>query len=483
MITQPAYRKTSTGRLGKLRTWIAAAAVCLTGVFATLPAEAAPAEAAQPVQASVKLTNKGCQECHDGRKGKLESKNADGDKRELLNVDPAKFEKGVHSKMQCVTCHTNIVDNKSPHKIDPKLKKPDCASCHVAEWDKIKKAGKTKEKARMGKVVESIDEYKKSFHARENSDDETRPNASCNECHNVHSFDIPPKGTDEHAAWRVSDSAKTCGTNCHEDQLEEFNDSIHGEKLQDEEDEKAATCFDCHTSHSVGNSSAVTVKQQILESCGECHEDQYKSFERTKHAKLATHAGGNTIRCMDCHGSHGVFMVAKLKDPRKMVKQDNKMCISCHESDKKFEKFAPLKKGGKEGEKVARQNLDEQHEWLPNTKLHWNSVRCIDCHTSAEASMSHEILGEKKAERNCVSCHSKDSSLATRLYRHLSEEEKQKYGFVNSIILANSYVIGATRHALLDTLIVAMAALTFLGVLGHGAARYFSAKSRRKNGK
>ena len=110
-------------------------------------------------------------------------------------------------------------------------------------------------------------------------------------------------------------------------------------------------------------------------------------------------------------------------------------------------------------------------------------MRCIDCHTSAEPGLSHEILGEKKAERMCVTCHTKDSQLAARLYRHLADDEKQKYGFANSVILSNSYVIGATRHPLLDTLILVMAALTFVGVLGHGLVRYLGAKKRRNNAK
>jgi len=472
MTTLSAIQEKITGPLRNLKAWLLAAAVCTAGALVTLPVEAA----------SHKLDNASCQDCHSGKKGKLEAKGTDGEKRELFVIENEKYGKGVHAKMECVACHTEIVDSKANHKIDPKAKKPDCATCHEDLWAKAKKDGKTKEKARMGTVVENIDAYQKSFHAKENQDDETKVNATCSQCHNTHTFDIPPKDSEARKEWRPSEPA-SCGKGCHEDQLEEFEGSIHGEKLIDEGEGKAATCSDCHTAHSVGNTSAVTFKQKVLESCGDCHDDAFKSYERTQHGKLATHKGASTVRCMDCHGSHGIFLVTKLKDPRKMVAQDNKMCISCHTSDKKYEKFAPLKVGGKEGEKVERPDLDEQHKWLPNTKLHWQSVRCIDCHTSAEPGLSHEILGEKKAERMCVTCHTKDSQLATRLYRHLADDEKQKYGFANSVILSNSYVIGATRHPLLDTLILAMAALTFIGVLGHGLIRYLGAKKRRNNAK
>ncbi len=497
MITLSAYRNTFAAPIGKLRTWMLAAAIGVAGTVAVTPAQAAPSKPAVQANAEKdarsvstthgngKLDNAGCQSCHDGKKGKLEGKDAEGEARELHPVLTDKFGKSVHSKMQCVECHTAITDSKTPHKLAANAKKPDCVSCHEKLWDKAKKENKTKEKPRLGTVVESIDEYKKSFHARVNKEDETRVYATCNECHSAHTFDIPVKGSEERAQWRLNDP-KLCGT-CHEDQLDEYTGSIHGEQLLDEENVKSAVCSDCHTAHSVGNTSAATVKQAITANCGDCHDEVYKSYERTRHGKLANHAGGNTIRCADCHGSHGIFMVTKLKDPRKMVAQDNKMCISCHDSDKKFAKFAPLKEGAnaadKDAEKIDRPNLDELHDWLPNTKLHWKSVRCIDCHTSADAKMSHEILDEKKAERQCVNCHSKDSKLATRLYRHLAENEKQKYGFANSVILANSYVIGATRHPLLDTIIAVLIALTLLGVLGHGAIRYLSAKKRRNNAK
>lgn len=486
--------------LRKLRTWALSAALCIAGLAAAMPATAADTKAepkadamatvaakATPAKAAGggKLDNAGCQDCHDGKKGKLEGKDAEGEPRELHAIDTSKYGKSVHSKMQCVECHTEIVDSKTPHNINTKAAKPDCASCHEKLWEKAKTDPQVAKIPRLKEVMESIEEYNKSFHARENADDETRTNASCNECHEVHAFDIPPKG-DARKQWRVN-NPQQCGTACHEDQLEEFNESIHGVQLLEEGNMEAATCSDCHTAHSVGNTSAVTFKQKVTETCGDCHDKAFTSYERTEHGKLAAKHGGNTIRCADCHGGHDVLLLTKLPDTRQIVQQDNKMCISCHNSDLAFAKFAPLKEGQKAGDKDAlkepRPDLDQIHKWLPNTKLHWQSVRCVDCHTAMDEEQSHEILDKEKAERKCVACHTRDSALAARLYRHLAEEEEQKYGFANSIILANSYVIGATRHPLLDTLVLIAAALMFLGVLGHGALRYLTARSRRKNGK
>ena len=106
-----------------------------------------------------------------------------------------------------------------------------------------------------------------------------------------------------------------------------------------------------------------------------------------------------------------------------------------------FARFAPDKK--------QRPKIDEIHSWLPNTRLHWKAVRCVECHTpevGAKDMLSHQILSKDKAERNCFACHGANSTLNTRLYRHLSSEEQQRFGFANSVILSNSYVVGTTRQ-------------------------------------
>jgi RNase P subunit RPR2 len=473
-------REILAGPISGAKRWTAAAIVALAGLVATLPASAADAETAAPATRQG-LDNATCQTCHDGKKGKLEGKKADGKARDLHQIDSAKFGKSVHAQMQCVACHTEITDAKAHHSIDPRAKKPDCISCHESLWAKAKNTPQAAKIPRLKEVVDNVEEYKKSFHAKVNADDETRSNASCNDCHEVHAFNIPAKGTEAHKEWRAN-TPKACGTACHEDQLDEFADSIHGTQL-DEGNMNAAVCSDCHTAHSVGNTSAVTFKQKVTETCGDCHDKEFQSYERTDHGKAAAKTGGDIIRCANCHGSHAIVLRTKLPDARKRVSLDNKLCITCHDSDKNFEKFAPLRAGQKPGDKNAlkelRPNLDVIHRWLPNAKMHWNSVRCVDCHIAAAPELSHEILDKDHAERKCVSCHTRNTALATRLYRYQASTEQNKFGFANSVILANSYVIGATGNPLVDAIVLLALVLTILGVIGHGALRYVAAKRRR----
>lgn len=219
---------------------------------------------------------------------------------------------------------------------------------------------------------------------------------------------------------------------------------------------------------------------ETLSPCEECHAVKVlkieKQFEKSVHAKNLK----ETMACTTCHDVHLMSVAARLKEPQKIVAQDNKVCLGCHDSDLKFAKYAPddkLVTGKKQ-----RPAVDDIHDWLPNTRLHWQAVRCIECHTPSAKVQSHEILDKEKAEKKCVTCHSANSSLNTRLYRHMATEDQNKYGFINTVILSNSYVVGATRHPLLDTILIALVALTVAGVLGHGAIRIvMSMLRRRKN--
>ena len=109
-------------------------------------------------------------------------------------------------------------------------------------------------------------------------------------------------------------------------------------------------------------------------------------------------------------------------------------------------------------------------------------MRCIECHTPTEdkLSLSHEIQNKDKAEKKCATCHSANSSLNARLYRHLATEEQNKYGFLNSVILSNSYVVGATRNPTLDMILIGLFVATLAGVIGHGLVRAIMTRLRRR---
>ena len=284
-----------------------------------------------------------------------------------------------------------------------------------------------------------------------------RANNECLACHSEAGVQHPPKeGMDlkvlrglvkDVSAFKGSDHQRLACTKCHNEGYDEHPHEANAK-------ESTSTCTDCHSK-----------KASFVE----------RQFDKSVHARNLS----ETFSCTTCHDPHTMRLAEKLGDPRKIVAQDNRVCLGCHDSDEKFAKFAPEKKN--------RPPIDDIHDWLPNTRLHWKAVRCVECHTPAVAAgepISHEILDKKKAEKLCLNCHSANSSLKTRLYRHLVKEEQEKLGFANSVILSSSYVLGATRHPLLDGVLMAAFGAMLLGLLAHGIGRIvaYLIRRRKRNG-
>ncbi|MGL1834337.1 cytochrome C [Rhodocyclaceae bacterium SMB388] len=311
------------------RRWLAG---IVLGLLATAagPAIAQTTSDASP-HAGQSFTNQQCLACHDGSEGDYEVETADGDTRTLFVIPPEAFAKGVHANLQCISCHEGIVDLESPHQDTGVSKRADCASCHEDLWAKAEADGSSAQKPRLGIVVDNIKAHAESFHARPNPDDPSRPLASCNDCHNTHTFNIPPKGSEEHQQWRVT-TPLLCGS-CHDFALEEYAESIHGQTVLEKGDPKAAVCVDCHTSHSVAGTSGSVARLAITDQCGTCHEDNFRTYRSTYHGQIGALGHAYSAKCFDCHGSHDILSP---DDPDSMMHVDNRLetCQNCHSDDR-----------------------------------------------------------------------------------------------------------------------------------------------------
>jgi cytochrome b subunit of formate dehydrogenase len=307
------------------------AALSLAGALVALPALAAD-KSAEPE----KLDNDTCLTCHNTKAKKIEVPVAGGKTRALHGLPGEKFEDSVHGKMECTSCHAAIKDNaeKGVHAKDPALAatKPDCATCHQDLWQQTVKRGRTQEFPRLGVVAANIEAYRKSFHARPNADDKTHPNAKCDDCHDTHTFNVPAKNTPQYTQWRLS-IAKTCGAECHTDQLDEYKDSVHGKENAKNMLAQAAVCSDCHTSHAISNTSGDPFKLTVSKNCGNCHKEELATYKETYHGSVNTLGYSYTAKCYDCHGSHGI---KRVDDPESKVFPANRMktCQTCHNAKK-----------------------------------------------------------------------------------------------------------------------------------------------------
>jgi cytochrome b subunit of formate dehydrogenase len=311
-----------------------AGVICLAGASVIWPGQARAADAASskaPAKEIGNPENETCLACH-GNEG-FAMPGADGAPRNL-HVIKDRFGKSVHGKRVCTECHKDITE--IPHKTGV-THKVSCVTCHEQLWEKAQKENKTEENARLGVVVQQIDKFMKSIHARPNRDDQSRTNASCYNCHDPHY--IYTNGSPERQEWRLN-IPNTCGK-CHEAQRMQYETSVHGKEVLQNKNPKAAICSDCHTTHDVENPAKDTAKLAITKNCGNCHQGSLKSYTGTYHGQVNKLGYAYTAKCFDCHGSHGI---QRVDSPNSTVHPDNRLktCQQCHQgATQGFTTFEP----------------------------------------------------------------------------------------------------------------------------------------------
>lgn len=247
----------------------------------------------------------------------------------------------------------------------------------------------------------------------------------------------------------------------------EYAQSNHGE----------LSCLDCHAYTWPFFPHQEQVRSQNL-SCLGCHKGQKKfhKFQFThieNEYALSVHNQklAGDFSCFSCHDPHS-FRIHIDDEIHHTVEESNQICRRCHLSPSRFADLT------KRDLPVLRQS----HNWLPSAELHWQHVRCIECHTPHGKRVSHRILAAKQAERKCEQCHTQNSILVSKLYEHRVKEAKENYGFANAAVFNDAYIIGMTRNIYLDWLFLGLSVMVVLGIAFHGTLRIVMAR-RRKHGK
>lgn len=229
---------------------------------------------------------------------------------------------------------------------------------------------------------------------------------------------------------------------------------------------KSFGCTDCHSSDYVTwpHDGALRMEQQY--NCLDCHggDEMYSRFsfeeidtdyQKSVHFKLAE----SGFTCWKCHDPHSYKLsIRDAENIKDAVLYDNHICLNCHSDYNQFKLLSDR----------AEMNVIDKHDWLPNQQSHFRSVRCIECHTAINDSLlvSHFIVPKEQAVKDCNDCHSKNSILMASLYKFKSREQR-KDGFLNGIIMNESYVIGANRNKYLNLLSLVLFGVVFLVIGTH----------------
>lgn len=240
---------------------------------------------------------------------------------------------------------------------------------------------------------------------------------------------------------------------------------------------KSFSCADCHSSGYSEFPHPGELRMEESFNCIDCHggDDMFAQFnfeeieadyQKSVHFPLEEQG----FSCWKCHDPHEYrISIRNTTNLEMTISYDNDICLNCH-SD--FNRYKLLT--GKE-----EVNLIEKHDWLPNQASHFRSVRCIECHSAINDSVlvSHQINKSDLAVKKCNECHSQNSMLMESLYKFQSKEQRRD-GFLNAVILNQSYVIGATRNRYLNSISFIVFILVGAAVAAHAGVRVLKKKKK-----
>ena len=250
--------------------------------------------------------------------------------------------------------------------------------------------------------------------------------------------------------------------------------SIHPERYAGSV-HRALACGDCHDRGYRRYPHRGSRADEAL-SCVGCHREQAKAnheipaleaidgeYQRSIHAHLES----DGFSCFSCHDAHDFRPEPKSASPRQRVAANNALCLDCH----------PDQRAARHGDSPAG------HDWLPRASLHWQAVRCVDCHTPVNGPrrVSHQVLSAADSERNCVQCHTKDSKLLGQLYNWRSEQALDEHGFFRQALYNEAYIVGMSRNDDLDRISLGVLALVLLGIVAHATGRWVAYRKRSRS--
>ncbi len=243
------------------------------------------------------IPNQKCVECH-------------------TNISLRDYDASVHGRLSCQSCHPGIVSLEQHEEQGYSLEKNPvfCGQCHGKEYADY-----------VGSAHEIND-------------------VKCWDCHFSHSICAQP------VIGKKKENIMIC-QRCHEDEVDEYKDSVHAEGLLKRNNPDSPNCSDCHGIHKIPyleEESLAKRKSFHTDACLKCHGDPKmmkrnglpptiaETYFESYHGKVKALGYPQLVAgCADCHGHHSIWGASNPKSTV-YIKNRPETCRKCHEgaSDK-----------------------------------------------------------------------------------------------------------------------------------------------------
>lgn len=319
-----------------------------------------------------------CLSCHNDKELTMEKKG----KTISLFVDENTYNKSVHSKLSCVTCHKGFSAEDLPHAEN--IKEVNCISCHSNALTKHKfhpqilfSKGMGKGQDISCKSCHGIHDIQSVKRSKWTSSNLTNACGTCHpkqkeeyvqsnhflakqtngadspDCLTCHKEQITKSSFKDNLLGMKSAQEKLC-LSCHLDNpdvrnrvnpkakfIQAYNNSVHGASLHGGNPE-SANCIDCHSSHIVLKSSdsrSHVNRLNIPATCGNCHSEIKKEYEESIHGVAVSRGNIDSPVCTSCHGEHNILKHTDPNSPAAFQNVSSMICAPCHSSVRLSERY------------------------------------------------------------------------------------------------------------------------------------------------
>jgi cytochrome b subunit of formate dehydrogenase len=427
-------------------------------------------------------TNDDCLACHSD---KSLTKTVNG-KEVSIFVDPQIIGNSAHKKLNCIACHVGFNPDNIPHKEN--IQPIDCKSCHkdaplkhqfhpdmlkkvstgIGQVTDCKKCHGTHDvisprvagsKFNTENIVQACGQchtankelYMHSAHYMAFRDNgKGAPN--CLTCHKNPGI-VYDKGRDTLSVKLAQQ--KLC-LSCHLDNPEirsktspaagfiaSFEHSVHGMELA-KGNGQAATCVNCHTSHSVNkpsNQQSTVNKMNIPKTCSQCHSQIAKDYSESIHGVQVAKGNSDAPVCTDCHGEHNIL---KHNDPNSPVAFQNlatQVCAPCHSSVTLTTKY------GLTPNRYATYSKSYHGLALEGGAL--TVANCSSCHGAHNIKPSSDptsSVNKKNLAKTCGKCHpgANDNFAVGKIHIAVTDKTEPMLYWISTLYLILIFsVVGA----------------------------------------